>query len=53
MLILQLAIILVAAKIAGISVRLEPFVLGLVTETATLVAFSHIGVKTARDNRWF
>ncbi|MFJ7977166.1 cation:proton antiporter [Peribacillus sp. NPDC096379] len=60
MLILQLAIILVAAKIAGhISVRLGqpsvlgklligivlgPSVLGLVTETETLAAFSQIGV---------
>lgn len=60
MLILQLAIILVAAKIAGsISVRLGqpsvlgklligivlgPSVLGLVTETETLTAFSQIGV---------
>ncbi len=60
MLILQLAIILVAAKIAGsISVRLGqpsvlgklligivlgPSVLGLVTETEALAAFSQIGV---------
>lgn len=60
MLLLQLAIILVAAKIAGsISVRLGqpavlgklligivlgPSVLGLVTETETLAAFSQIGV---------